>query len=281
MKILAIGDFHGKFPEKLQNEAKKCDIVLCIGDFANADKIRKLIFKYWTDKSWIEVVGVKKARALEKESFDSGLKILKKLNSLNKKCFIIWGNTDFYENYKKSKKESRALFVGNYEKVIKKLENIILVDRKKKKIDRMEIIGHGRYLDITEYIRHPIDKEKKNQRERLRIYKKSEKELLEFFKRRKPAKKFIFLTHYTPYKILDKIKNRMSPLNKKNAGFEPYNKIIKKYKPMLCICGHIHENQGIKKLGKTIVVNIGAACDGKAALIEVEGQRIKGIKLLK
>jgi Icc-related predicted phosphoesterase len=67
----------------------------------------------------------------------------------------------------------------------------------------------------------------------------------------------------------------------RHAGFEPYNKVIKKYRPLLAICGHMHEYQGIKKLGRTTVIATGAAFQGKAALIDIEGQKIKSIKFLK
>ena len=81
MKILAIGDFHGKFSQKLKRRIKKenPEIIISLGDYANADKIRKIIFKYWTDQKWYEVIGLKKAEELERESFNSGLKILKEL----------------------------------------------------------------------------------------------------------------------------------------------------------------------------------------------------------
>ena len=46
MKILAIGDFHGKFPEKFFRRIKKenFDIILSVGDFCGDDKLAKLFF---------------------------------------------------------------------------------------------------------------------------------------------------------------------------------------------------------------------------------------------
>jgi hypothetical protein len=35
MKILAIGDFHGKFPEKLRKLAKDVNLILSVRDFAD------------------------------------------------------------------------------------------------------------------------------------------------------------------------------------------------------------------------------------------------------
>jgi Icc-related predicted phosphoesterase len=256
MKILAIGDFHGKIPEKLKKVLLKreYDFILCNGDFPESEKIRKLIFKNWAEKPWWEVIGMKKAQQIEKESFNSGVKILKQLNSLGKKTHIVWGNTDFYESIKKRKRKSRAkspISPGDYKKTIRKLKNIILIDRKKSKISGLEILGHGRYVDVTEFIRHPIDKDKDAIKYREERYNKDKNTLFKLFKKNKP-KNFIFLTHYTPYKILDKIKLKGSPMYNKPAGFEPYNQIIKKFKPLLMVCGHMHENPGKKNAWKNI-----------------------------
>jgi len=281
IKILAIGDFHGKFPGKLIRKIKKenPDLILSTGDFPYSRKLRKIIFKYWVDKEWYEVIGLKKASKLLKTSFKSGLNVLKRLNSLNKKSYVIWGNADFYEKYKKNKK--RALFPGNYNDSIKKMKNIILVDKKMKYFSDLEIIGHGGYVDVTEYIKNPIDKEKKKQIARKKRYERDIKKLKKLFLKKKPKRGFIFIIHYTPYKCLDIAKSKSSPMYGKHVGFEPYNNIIKKYKPLLTICGHMHEYQGIKKLGKTIVVATGAAKDGEAAVIEIEKDKIKSIKFIK
>ena len=278
MKILAIGDFHGKFPEKLKQEAKKVDLILCTGDFADAEKIRKIIFKNWTEKPWYEVVGLKKAKKLEKESFESGLKVLKELNSLNKKSCIIWGNTDFYKTTN-SKKE---LSPGTYEDKVKKLKNIKIIERKKLKINNLEIIGHGGYLDVTEYIKNPLHDDKEKQKELIKRYKKSTYQLTKLLQKTKPKKGFIFLIHYPPYGIFDKVKFKGSPMNNKNVGFQPYNEIIKKYQPSLVICGHMHEYHGLKKAYNSTIISHGEANKGKATIIEIDkNNKIKSIKLMK
>jgi Icc-related predicted phosphoesterase len=56
--------------------------------------------------------------------------------------------------------------------------------------------------------------------------------------------------------------------------------MIEKYNPMICICSHFHEHQGIKKIGKTFVLNSGYGHDGQMALVDLENNKIK-VKLIK
>jgi len=282
MKILAIGDFHGKFPEKLKKEARKADIILCNGDIAGMPEIRKLLFSYWKKgKIWHEEIGLKKAKKLIQKDYRQGIKILRELNRLNKKVILVFGNSDYYKSWMF---KDDKLSPGHYENIIKKLKNIKLIHKKTARADGLTIIGHGGYLDITEYLKpKTLENIRKRKHDKLvERYLKEEKEVLDLFRKNKSKlKNFIFLAHYTPYKVLDFIKNKNSPLKGTHAGFEPYNAVIKKYEPIICICGHMHESQGTKKLGKTIVINPGPAYEGKAALIELEGQKIKSIKFIK
>jgi len=281
MKILAIGDFHGKFSKKLYNRIKKEDVdfILCVGDLPESEKIRKIIFKYWIRKKWWEVIGLKKAKQLQKESFDSGLDILKRLNSIGKKIYLIWGNSDFYKDFSTS--NPKSINPGFYDNKIKRFKNILLINKKKKRIGGLDIIGHGGYVDVTEFIRNPINKDKKKQKRILKRYNKDSKELNKLFLDKKPEKNFIFLIHYTPYRIFDKVKLKSSPMYGKHVGWMPYNKIIKKYGPQIVICGHMHEYQGMKKLYGVPIINPGAAHEGKAAIIELDKGKIKKIKFIK
>lgn len=278
MKILAIGDFHGKFPEKLKKLAKgkDIDLIVALGDYANADKIRKLIFRHWINKPWYEVVGLKKARKMEKESFNSGLRVLKKLNSLGKPVYIIWGNTDFYKDYRFH--ESPIIMPGYYENKIKKMKNIILLDKKKKSIKGFSLIGHGGYLDITEYIKHPHHEDKERQKNTLKRYNEDERRLKKLFSKSKLKKDFIFSIHYTPYGYFDKLVSKKNPMDGKHLGWLPYNRVIKKYHPKLVLCGHMHEYQGEKKLGKSLVINPGDAERGRFAVVDSESLKVRFYK---
>ncbi len=96
--------------------------------------------------------------------------------------------------------------------------------------------------------------------------------------------KVIFVTHIVPYRTkLDKItaKDADKAVKGKHYGSKMFRKIIEKYQPVLSLGGHMHENQGKQKLGRSLIVNPGAAVDGKAAIIEVEGKRVKNVRFIR
>ena len=74
------------------------------------------------------------------------------------------------------------------------------------------------------------------------------------------GKRLIFITHQPPYDTeLDKMASG-------HAGSMSARKFIKKAKPIMCICGHLHENENKRdKIGKTWVINPG----NKGKLIEI------------
>ena len=80
VKILAIGDFHGKLPTKLKKEAKKADLILSTGDFGGSDKLLNVVFKYFYSNWWKEV-GKKKTRQYIMEDYNSGKKMIQELNN--------------------------------------------------------------------------------------------------------------------------------------------------------------------------------------------------------
>jgi Icc-related predicted phosphoesterase len=54
-----------------------------------------------------------------------------------------------------------------------------------------------------------------------------------------------------------------------NVGSTAVRSWVDKVKPILVICGHIHEARGQAKIGNTIVVNCGPAREGNYAVAEV------------
>lgn len=95
-----------------------------------------------------------------------------------------------------------------------------------------------------------------------------DKEFEEWVKKNKnriKGKKIIFVTHAPPYGCnVDRIVNE-------HAGNKSFSWFIKRYKPFINICGHLHEDFGKKDfIGKTIVINPGPK--GKIVNISVKSR---------
>lgn len=61
--------------------------------------------------------------------------------------------------------------------------------------------------------------------------------------------KTIVLSHYPPKGAGDQVGFGM------RVGSKELRDLIEKYKPLLVVCGHIHEDAGVFNVGKTVVVN--------------------------
>ena len=74
------------------------------------------------------------------------------------------------------------------------------------------------------------------------------------------GKKLILVTHQPPYKTkLDKLQSGY-------AGNKSIRKLIKKIKPAIAICGHLHENENKKdEISSTLIINPGY----KGKIIEI------------
>ncbi len=72
--------------------------------------------------------------------------------------------------------------------------------------------------------------------------------------------KTIILSHYPPRGVVDKVDFGS------HVGSTELRDLIEKYKPMLVLCGHIHEAAGVDKIGNTTVVNMAM----RNVLVEIE-----------
>ena len=269
MKILAIGDFHGKFPKKLQKLANKVDLVVSTGDYPPFH-YRKLWFKHCYGKEielW-EIIGKKKYKKLVTEDYNRGEKVLKKLNKLSVPVFTTLGNIDYpsfndvADLSKKIKKsmpnwDSKELFG----KRIKKYKNIKRFDYKYIKFKDLIFIGMRGHsfkgkVKSKAFKKHRAILDK--------LFKK-------FIKENKEGK-VIFVSHTPPKDTkLDLISKKAHPkVAGTHGGSKLTRKIIESHQPSLSICGHTHESWGKDKIKKTLIVNTGSAADGKAAIIDID-----------
>jgi Icc-related predicted phosphoesterase len=74
----------------------------------------------------------------------------------------------------------------------------------------------------------------------------------------------IVLSHPPPYGVFDEVGNGM------HAGSKSVRKMVEEKRPILLICGHIHEHEGKDILGETLVVKLPPAERLRAAHIEIK-----------
>ncbi len=75
--------------------------------------------------------------------------------------------------------------------------------------------------------------------------------------------KSVLISHEPPYGAQDKVFIGM------HRGNKDLREIVDKYKPRLVLCGHIHEDPGITKIGNTTVVNCSMGKRGEGAIIDI------------
>lgn len=291
MKILAIGDFHGEFPNKFNKiiDKEKIDLVVSLGDYPPFH-YRKLWFKYCYGKEvelW-EIIGKKKYRGLVMEDLRRAENALRKLNKLKVPVFTVLGNIDWPSlDDLRDFNEKRNKSMPNWDRKeklaneIKKYKNIHRFDYKALKFGDYVFIG------MRGHSAPGIVKSK--------AFRKNKKILEKLFNKFK-KEKIIFVSHNTVYDtkldiLSQKARKNASKgfhgkLAKKIKKFKHYGskmarKMINKYHPLLHIGGHIHESAGKDKIGKTILVNPGAVYEGKAAIIEINVGKIRKIRFLK
>lgn len=97
----------------------------------------------------------------------------------------------------------------------------------------------------------------------------------EIYEKLKPVSKkgMVLMTHAPAYGYNDMIPSGL------NVGSTSILKIVKKYKPVLVLSGHIHEAYGTMVENGTTFVNPGPAKDGRCAVVTVEDGKVEA-KLL-
>ncbi len=91
---------------------------------------------------------------------------------------------------------------------------------------------------------------------------------------KKAKDRWVLVTHAPPYNTsVDQTSSG------DHAGSESIRKIIEKNKPVLNVCGHIHEARAVDGIGSTKVVNPGPISEGYAAEVLISREQV-GVELL-
>ncbi len=256
MRILAIGDPHGDLSKLRRIPKKGIDLILLTGDLGRADLARKIFFEnVERKKKGLEELkeDAKYAKNNYMEVHDSTMNVLKYLSRFAP-VYTIEGNVAIFTDAeaKKDSKKWKTKFPSTI-KEIKKLRNVHLVKNKLRVLDDVRI-GFLEWFTDTCWVKEfkPADYRKR--------MKKAKKET---DKARRVLKRFkgldILICHQPPYGYLDKVKNLAAPKHWQgnNAGSKTILDYVKKKHPPYVFSAHIHEGEGMRKIGKTEVYNLG------------------------
>ncbi len=252
MKILAIGDLHGKIPKGLPE--KDIDLIILTGDLGKADLMRKMCFENVNrKKGGIEErvwTPLQKKNAFI-QAYDSTIKILERLRK-TAPIYLVYGNVESGD--KKTKELSKEIkiklpFLG---KKLKSMKGILNIGGKKKSNAKFSIAGYSYFVE-TDW----VERFEKNDDESLLSSVKGDLKAKKWFGKLKKVD--IILTHNPPYGVLDKVNFPSAPKDwqNKKAGSKYLLNYIKRKQPRYAICGHIHEGAGERMVGKTKVINLG------------------------
>lgn len=266
VKILAIGDPHGSDKiKKIPISRIKPDLILIPGDLGKADLAREFFFKN-IERQNKGLEKEKPSKAFEKkmylERYKTSLGVVRYLSKFAP-TYTIFGNADYY-NYdvrKLAKKIGMNLpFMYND---LNSIKNVRVINNIIANFDGLRIGGLEMFKDIN-WIRDFKPKDYQKQMKKAKKGTSKAKRILRGFKGVD-----ILLCHQPPYKILDKVGFPAPKIwHGKYAGSIPILDFIKKQQPKLVLCGHIHENKGMKMVGKTQVYNLG--CSGDYEVIDIE-----------
>jgi Icc-related predicted phosphoesterase len=74
----------------------------------------------------------------------------------------------------------------------------------------------------------------------------------------------VLVTHFPPFKLQDKI------FIGSHGGSKELRTLVETCKPRLVLCGHIHEDPGVTRLGGTTVLNCSLGKRTEGAIVEVD-----------
>lgn len=163
------------------------------------------------------------------------------LDALTVPVFVVRGNSD----------------PAYLEKHLKRLSNVASLHARKTVFKEVPLVG------ISGAIPVPF-------RSRIRFLEKG------LFARIKPlvGQDTILVVHPPPYGMRDRVGGKVS------AGSKGVRSLVEETRPAVVICGHIHEDAGIDRLGATLVVNCCMTGKNRGALITLEPGREPDVEML-
>lgn len=299
MKLLIISDLHGHKP---RIKDKDFDAIIVPGDVCS-DKEFKPVYRAWfrhlkkenisADEYFKRHFTKKQLKGMDTRALQEGRKIMKYLDSFNKPVFFVPGNHDqsygstriknmdsSSYNYRKAFYDFWAGKMSN-PKLTNGLKNVRDCQYKAHELDGITFVGYG----LSSAPEDPAKKYKmkkytNEEYKKLKgAYEKIKKQLANEMKKVKKGSPVVFISHNVPHgSKLDVITDKKSYAYKMHLGSTVADWFVKKYQPLICIGGHIHDHYGTAKDGKTTILNTGFG--GKiTTLVEIKNKKLNKIKL--
>jgi hypothetical protein len=79
----------------------------------------------------------------------------------------------------------------------------------------------------------------------------------------------VLIAHPPPHGVRDRVADRF------DVGSRGLRQVVLSRRPLLVLCGHVHEAAGIGRLGNTLVVNASMGRSGAGALVEIAGAEVE------
>lgn len=255
MRILAIGDPHGDLNRIKQMPLKGIDLVILTGDLGNANLARKMAF----DNIKREKEGLPKKEYSPREekmafmeAYNSTLNIIKYLARFAT-VYTIFGNVESSNPETRERSKKIGLLLPFLYNDLNQIRGVRVINNKLANFEGIRIGGLEYFID-TSWVKEFKPSNFKEKLVEARKQTDKAKRILNNF-----GNLDILVCHQPPYGVLDKVTAQFAPKHwkGKNAGSQTILKYIQSQQPGYVFCGHIHEGEGMKRVGKTEVYNLG------------------------
>ncbi len=186
------------------------------------------------------------------EVYNSSIDVLRYLSKFAP-IYAIFGNVESTDAEVKKRARKIRLKLPLYVSSIDRIKNVEIINNRLRNFNGVKIGGLEYFVDdIWVRIFKPKNYEKRL-KDALKDTKKAKRILREFYDAD------ILVCHQPPYGVLDKVTAKFAPKHWRglHAGSKVILDYIKRKQPKYVFCGHIHEGEGFKKIGKTEVYNLG------------------------
>lgn len=254
MKIIAIGDPHGDVETLKKIPLNGVDAILVTGDIGKADLARTFAFR----RIEREKQGLPKqeetseeARQIYMQIYDSAVAVMRYLGSIAP-TYTIYGNVEPSNAEVRKDMKKYGLNLPFLTDALKSLHNVHIINNKVVRLGSAKIGGLEYFVD-SQWVKEFKPGDYKRRLARATKQTVRAKKVLDRF-----GNVDVLVFHQPPYGILDIVGDKAPQhWRGKHAGSPIILDYLKKHQPVYGLCGHIHEGEGMAKIGKTEVYNLG------------------------